>query len=61
MDHLSRFELRRNRVTRQWRWVLRSSNHEVICTSETYKRKIDAVAGIDAVKRIAPHASIVEP
>jgi uncharacterized protein YegP (UPF0339 family) len=57
MAPLPRFELRRNRLTGQWRFVLRAHNGEVVATSETYKRRVDALDGIKAVQRCAPEAT----
>lgn len=61
MSPLPRFELRRNRLTRQWRFVLLAANGEVIATSETYKRKQGAISGIKAVQACAPEAPVIEP
>lgn len=37
-------------------WTLKSPNHERLCHSEVYTTKQSALAGIAAVKRVAPEA-----
>lgn len=61
MAPLPRFEVRQNRVTRQWRFRLRAPNGEVVLASETYKRKAGALNAIAAIKRSAKDAPITEP
>lgn len=45
---------------RQYYFVLKGGNSEIIVTSETYTTKQSAKDGIAAVKRIAPNASTVD-
>jgi len=38
--------------SKQWFWSLRAANHRVIADgAESYRRRIDAAAGIEMVKR----------
>ena len=57
----ARFEYYRDRAN-EWRWRLRSSNNvDIIATSgEGYTTKAGCLNGIDAVKREAPGAAVVE-
>lgn len=34
----------------QWRWRLKSTNHEIIASGESYHNKQDCLAAIDLVK-----------
>ena len=52
------FELFRDTALRH-RWRLRAGNGEIIAASEAYTTEAGAIAGIEAVKRIAPGAPIV--
>lgn len=45
---------------RQYYFVLKAGNSEIIATSETYTTKQSAKDGIAAVKRVAPNATIVD-
>ena len=43
------------------RWRLRAANHQVIATSgDGYKEKRDCLAGIEAVRRAAAEAKVVD-
>jgi len=44
----------------QYKWVLKSANGEVIAVSELYVSKAGAQNGINAVKRDAPVAEVVD-
>lgn len=56
----ARFEVRRGRFgRRQWRFVLIARNGEVIATSEHYQSVGAALGGIEAVRALAPDASVV--
>jgi uncharacterized protein len=52
------FELFRD-VAGYHRWRLRAGNGEIIAASEAYTTETGALAGIEAVKRIAPSAPVV--
>ena len=43
-----------------WRFNLKATNGQVIATSQGYASKVNAVAGIESVKKNAPDAEIVE-
>ncbi|MCW4029927.1 MAG: YegP family protein [Candidatus Bathyarchaeota archaeon] len=45
---------------KQFYWVLKADNNEIIATSETYTTKQSCEDGIAAVKRSVPIASIVD-
>ncbi|WP_082607813.1 DUF1508 domain-containing protein [Acidovorax sp. Root219] len=37
-------------VSGEWRWRLKSANHEIIASGEGYKNKADALHCIDLIK-----------
>ena len=37
-------------TSRQWRWRLRSGNHEIIAHGESYRNRADCLHAIDLVK-----------
>jgi uncharacterized protein YegP (UPF0339 family) len=60
METLPRFEIRRGRFSRKWRFVLIGENGEIIATSEHYNSKAAAKIGITAVRVCAPQAELVD-
>jgi uncharacterized protein YegP (UPF0339 family) len=57
---MARFTLFQSTRDNQWYFNLKSDNGEPICQSEGYASKYGAQQGIDAVKRLAPHAVVYE-
>ena len=43
-----------------WYFRLKSRNGQVICQSEGYKKKVGCLKGVEAIKRIAAGAPVVE-
>lgn len=41
-------------------WTLKAANGEKLCHSEVYTTKQSAQAGIEAVKRVAPGAQVID-
>ena len=41
-------------------WTLQGGNNETLCHSEVYVSKAGAQNGIDAAKRVAPAARVVD-
>jgi hypothetical protein len=41
-------------------WTLQGGNNETLCHSEVYVSKASAQNGIDAAKRVAPAARVVD-
>jgi uncharacterized protein len=54
-----KFVIKHGRVGKT-HFVLVSSNGRVVATSETYESKESCLKGIDAVKRLAADAAIIE-
>ena len=54
---MAQFEIRKA-SNEQFFWVFQGNNNEVICTSETYRRKDSATNSIQVVKTQAASASI---
>lgn len=46
-------------VTKNWRWNLKSGNHEIIASGESYVNKSDCLHAIDLVKSSA-NAPVIE-
>lgn len=44
----------------QFHFVLKAPNNEVICQSETYTKKHNAEKGIEAIKKYASEAEVVD-
>ena len=53
----ARFQLKKG-TTGKFRFVLLSSNGQVVATSQTYERKASALAGIRSVQKISADAPI---
>lgn len=49
-----------NSINGGYYWTLKALNGEKLCYSEVYTTKRGAYTGIEAVKRVAPHAPIYE-
>ena len=58
VEEITVFEI--HRASGGFYWRLKSTNGEVLCHSEVYTTKQAAQYGIDAVKRIAPTAPVVD-
>lgn len=56
---LPHFEVRRNRVTRRWRFNLIAENGKVISSSQRYRSKEGALNGIASVRKNVPGAIAV--
>lgn len=54
-----KFEVFKSICDGQWYWHLKSPNGKIICQSEGYKRKANAVKGVESVVENAPVAVIV--
>jgi len=54
---VAQFEIRRA-TNNQYYWVFQGNNNEVICQSETYPSKTNAMNSIQVVKTQAPGAGI---
>jgi uncharacterized protein YegP (UPF0339 family) len=52
---MAQFEIRKA-TNGLYYWVFQANNNEVICTSETYASKQNAVNSIDVTKRQGPSA-----
>ncbi len=55
----ARFELFQDK-SGKWRFRLVAPNNEIIASSEAYSSKQAAIKGIEAVKKYAPEAEIIE-
>ena len=55
---ISRFEVFEDRK-KQWRFRLRASNGKIICASEAYVSKRNAILGIRSIQECAPEAIII--
>ncbi|MFO8133059.1 MAG: DUF1508 domain-containing protein [Thermoplasmatota archaeon] len=55
----ARFEIFTDRAD-EWRFRLVAPNNEIITVGEGYTTKQNCVKGIDAVRRYAPDAAVVE-
>jgi len=55
----AKFQLRKG-TTGKYRFVVLSSNGQVVATSEAYERKASAVAGIRAIEKIVASSAAVE-
>ncbi len=53
----AKFQLKKG-STGKFRFVLLSTNGQVVATSETYERKASALAGIRSVQKIAKDAAV---
>lgn len=58
---MARFNLFQGSSNKQWYFNLQADNGEKVCQSEGYSSKDAAKKGIDAVKRLAPSAVVVDP
>jgi len=47
-------------VNRQFYWVLKAGNGEVVAVSETYTTKQSAKRSIELIKDLAPRATVVD-
>lgn len=56
---LPRFEVRRNRVTRRYRFNLVAENGKVISSSQRYRSEDGVLTGIASVRENAPGAATV--
>ena len=54
-----KFEIRRS-ADRQWYFILKARNGEIIATSETYKSKESCKKGIRSVRRSAIFGRIID-
>jgi len=55
----AKFQLRKG-TTGKYRFVVLSSNGQVVATSEAYERKASAVAGIRAIEKIVASSAAIE-
>jgi len=55
----AKFQLRKG-TTGKYRFVVLSSNGQVVATSESYERKASAVAGIRSIEKIVASAAAIE-
>jgi uncharacterized protein YegP (UPF0339 family) len=55
----AKFQLRKG-TTGKFRFVVLSSNGQVVATSEAYERKASALAGIRAIEKIVASSAAVE-
>ncbi len=55
----ARFELFTDRAD-EWRFRLVAPNNEIIAVGEGYTTKQNCIKGVDAVRRYAPDADVVE-
>jgi len=53
----AKFQLRKG-TTGKYRFVILSSNGQVVATSEAYERKASALAGIKAIQKIVTTAAV---
>ena len=53
----AKFQLRKG-TTGKYRFVVLSSNGQVVATSEAYERKASALAGIKAIQKIVTTAAV---
>jgi uncharacterized protein YegP (UPF0339 family) len=53
----AKFQLKKG-TTGKYRFVVLSSNGQVVATSEAYERKASALAGIKAIQKIVATASV---
>ena len=55
----AKFQLRKG-TTGKYRFVVLSSNGQVVATSEAYERKASAIAGIRAIEKIVAASAAIE-
>lgn len=55
-----KFQVYQNKSNEYWHWRLVAANGEELAWSEAYKTKDGATKGVDALKRAAKDAEIVE-
>jgi uncharacterized protein YegP (UPF0339 family) len=57
---LPRFEIRRNKITRRYRFRLVARNGEVTAPSQSYATKAGAEKGIASIKADAAEAAVID-
>jgi hypothetical protein len=55
-----KFEVMKNYYSGRYYWRLKDANGEIIVQGEGYTSKINCIAAINSIKKIAPNAPIVD-